>query len=91
MGFSKLTAAKASGFGQRHVPTIGVRREVGNKLLSRNHSLALNAGRNGTLPVIDGAWPGRSGRPAHPAGRHDGTWVWLFSSEGHAAGAGLPW
>jgi hypothetical protein len=35
MGFFKLTAAKASGLGQRHVPTIGVRREVCNKLLKR--------------------------------------------------------
>lgn len=35
MGFSKVTAAKASGLGQRHVPTIGVRREVCNKLLKR--------------------------------------------------------
>ena len=34
MGFFKLTAAKASGLGQRHVPTLGVRREACNKLLN---------------------------------------------------------
>jgi hypothetical protein len=70
MGFSKLTAAKASGLGQRHVPTLGALREVCNKPLSRNHCLALNAASDRLCPA-----PGLPPAPqVSPSGRGT-TWA----------------